>query len=532
VDIAQLIEALGRTEAYPGSPEDVEIRQTHISVVALAGAHAYKVKKPVDLGFLDFTTLEKRRHFCEEEVRLNRRLAPGVYEGVVPITRCDGGLAVEGKGTPVEYAVKMERLPERATLGDYLRRGELTAELLEELARRVAAFHADAASGGSIDRFGGWEVVGANARENLEQSRRHVGECLSASVFERLGALLEERLTALRPLMESRVRAHVPRDTHGDLHLEHVYLFPDRSPPRDLVVIDCIEFNDRFRYADPVADMAFLVMDLRFHGRRDLADSFADAYFRAADDPRGRELLPFYVAYRAAVRAKVEGMAAEEEEVPEDERRAAVRRARAHWLLALSELESPSRRPCLLLVGGLPGTGKTTLAGQLVRSAGFESISSDRMRKTLAGIDPETPAAAAFGEGIYTPEWNDRTYDACLERAGELLFEGRRVLVEASFREAHRRRAFLRAGLEWGVRTLFVLCTADPDTVRRRMGTRRGGPSDADWAVYEAAAAAWEVDGTPDPRWSYLTVSTDGDPGEAADTVSRHLAALGLVSRH
>jgi hypothetical protein len=332
--------------------------------------------------------------------------------------------------------------------------------------------------------------------------------------------------------MESRVRAHVPRDTHGDLHLEHVYLFPDRSPPRDLVVIDCIEFNDRFRYADPVADMAFLVMDLRFHGRRDLADAFADAYFRAADDPRGRELLPFYVAYRAAVRAKVEGMAAEEEEVPEDERRAAVRRARAHWLLALSELESPSRRPCLLLVGGLPGTGKTTLAGQLVRSAGFESISSDRMRKTLAGIDPETPAAAAFGEGIYTPEWNDRTYDACLERAGELLFEGRRVLVEASFREAHRRRAFLRAGLEWGVRTLFVLCTADPDTVRRRMGTRRGGPSDADWAVYEAAAAAWEVDGTPDPRWSYLTVSTDGDPGEAADTVSRHLAALGLVSRH
>ena len=173
----------------------------------------------------------------------------------------------------------------------------------------------------------------------------------------------------------------MPRDTHGDLHLDHVYLFPDRAPPADLVIIDCIEFNERFRFADPVADMAFLVMDLAFHGRRDLARAFADAYFRASGDEEGRALLPFYTAYRAAVRGKVEGMELAEREVPEAERAAALVRARAHWLLALGELEEPGRRPCLVLVGGLPGTGKSTLARGLAEQAGFTVIRSDLVRR-------------------------------------------------------------------------------------------------------------------------------------------------------
>lgn len=529
VDLKALIDGLAAPEAYPHPTDPLEIRQTHISVVALAGDWVYKVRKPVDLGFLDFTSLDKRLHDCREEVRLNRRLAPDVYEGVVPLTASGGELSVGGDGSPVEYAVKMVRLPESATLLARLHRGELDAALMGALGRRIAAFHQEAEAGPEVDRYGGWEVVAANARENLTQSRPYVGTSLSEPVFIRLERALQGRLEAHRPLIERRAAAHVPRDTHGDLHLAHVYALPERAPPSDFVIIDCIEFNERFRYADPVADMAFLVMDLLSHNRWDLAEPFVDAYFRATGDAEGRRLLAFYVAYRAAVRGKVEAMTAQDEDVSPEQRGEAVRRARGHWLLALSELEGPRQRPGLVLIGGLPGTGKSTLAQDLVNEAGFRLVSSDRVRKELAGIDPETPASAAYGEGIYTDEWNDRTYAACMDAAEALVFEGERVIVDASFREAKRRRAFLEAAGAWGVRSLLLMCEADPAVVRERLSRRRGDASDADWHVHAEAARTWEAGGAPDPRW-LQSVPTDGGRRAAVDVALRRLRAVGLAA--
>jgi uncharacterized protein len=339
MELARLIEALSSIVAYPHSVEAVEVCQTHISVVFLAGPYAYKIKKPVNLGFLDFTAPERRRHFCEEEVRLNRRLAPTVYQGIVPVTRTSTGAEIDGRGETVEWAVKMERLPRDATLEQRLCRGEVGLALLATLAQKIAQFHRDAEAGPHIAACGRFEMVARNVRENFEQSAGQVGVTLSRTVFERLSKLTEESLIRHRSLIEARAERGVPRDTHGDLHLEHVYLFPERQPPADLVVIDCIEFNERFRYADPVSDMAFLAMDLAFHGRKDLAGAFADAYFQATQDAEGRELLPLYSSYRAAVRGKVEGMELREKEVSESEQAAALVRARSHWLLALSELE-------------------------------------------------------------------------------------------------------------------------------------------------------------------------------------------------
>ena len=495
MDLVHLIQTLSKPSAYPHPIHKIEVRQTHISVVFLAGDFAYKIKKPVELGFLDFSTLEKRRHFCNEEVRLNRRLAPSVYLGVVPVARQGSKVVLGGQGEAIEWAVKMERLPDSATLQSWLARGEVNPEIVEALGRKVASFHAQADSGGHVSLFGRFDVVARNARENFEQSVSQVGITVSPTVHERLRALTEEALTGLKPLMERRADRDVPRDTHGDLHLDHVYLFPDRGPPDDLVIIDCIEFNERFRFADPVADMAFLVMDLSFQGRSDLARAFAESYFRASGDAEGRALLPFYTAYRAAVRAKVEGFELAEKEIPATERAAARARARAHWLLALGELETPSRKPCLVLVGGLPGTGKSTLAQALVDKADFCLIRSDVVRKELAGRADSYRESALFGEGLYTPDWNDRTYAECLRRAEALLFEGKRVLIDASFREEKRRRAFLEAAAGFGTPGVFLLCQAEPDTVRARIAGRRNDASDADWSIYQAAAKTWQKPG-------------------------------------
>jgi uncharacterized protein len=494
MDLIHLIQALSEPSAYPHPVSGVEVRHTHISVVFLAGNYAYKIKKPVELGFLDFSTLEKRSHFCTEEVRLNRRLAPSVYLGVVPVARHGPKVEMEAQGKVVEWAVKMERLPETATLQSRLARGEAGPKLMKALARKVACFHAQAAAGDHISVLGRIEAVARNVRENFEQAAPQVATTISGAVYERLRSLTEEALTSLLPLIERRANRGVPRDTHGDLHLDHVYLFSDRKPPDDLVVIDCIEFNERFRFADPVADMAFLVMDLSFHGRPDLARAFSESYFRASGDGEGRALLPFYVAYRAAVRAKVEGFELSEKEIPETERAAALARARAHWLLALGELEEPNRRPCLVFVGGLPGTGKSMLARGFAEQTGFCLIRSDVVRKELAGLadDSSGQMSAPFGEGIYSPEWNERTYRECLRRAEVLLFAGKRVLVDASFREEKWRRAFLEAATGWGVPGVFLLCQSDPETVRARLQARRDDVSDADWSIYQRVAESWQ----------------------------------------
>jgi len=527
MDLPWLMDALSLPAAYPHPVGAVEVRQTHISVVFLAGLYAYKVKKPVDLGFLDFSTLEKRFHFCNEEVRLNRRLAPHVYLGVVPVVRTGKGLRFEGEGEVVEWAVKMLRLPDEATLEERLGRSEVGVELVESLARRIASFHRGAEANERIAAFGRSEGVARIVLDIFAEAGAQVGTTVSGPVFARAKALAEEALGRLRPLIEARAGRGQPRDCHGDLHLDHVYYFPDKQPPADLVIIDCIEFNERFRYIDPVADMAFPAMDLAFHGRRDLARSFAGAYFQDSGDEEGRALLPLYTAYRATVRGMVEGLKLAEKEVPEVERTAALAHSRAHWLLALTELEEPARKPCLVLVAGLPGSGKSSLAWGLAGRAGFSVIRSDVVRKELAGLSGREQTTSQFLEGIYSPEWNERTYVECLRRAEQLLFEGQRVLVDATFREEQKRQTFLKAAVQWGVPSGILLCQAEPETVRRRLELRKGDASDADWSIYLMAAATWEKLATLSGQGLHI-LSTEGSPEQALSGALDALRQLGL----
>jgi uncharacterized protein len=340
-----------------------------------------------------------------------------------------------------------------------------------------------------------------------------------------LKSLTERALAELRDTISERAIRGIPRDTHGDLRLDHVYWFPERQPPDDWLVVDCIEFNERYRHADPIAELAFLAMELALERRGNLADTFVEAYLRASGDQQGRLLLPFYRAYRAAVRAKVEGMKLAEPEVPEADRAAACGRARARWLFALSELEEPRRRPCLVLVGGLPGTGKSTLARALADRAGFSVIRSDIVRKELVAESGMASSGTGDGGDIYTPDWNARTYKECLRRAEAILFEGGRVLIDASFHEESRRQFFLDAAKRWGVPACLILCQADPDVVRERLAHRQGDVSDAEWATHTAMSRRWDELSS---RTRYITNVIDTG-GALTDSIGRVIEALRRV---
>lgn len=530
--VDRLIRDLQRPGAYPHEAGDVILHQTHISLVFLAGEFAYKIKKPVDFGFVDYSTLEERRQFCEREVELNRRLASGVYLGVVPVVERDGALAVSeddagDNGAVVEWAVKMRRLDDGDTLLRRLADGRLQEGILEALGRLLADFHRDAERGDEISRYGGFEQVSANTLDNFEQTRAHAGDVIPVEIHERTEQLSRDALAQLKSSIQERANAGMPCDSHGDLRLEHVYVSDDGG----LTVVDCVEFNDAFRYADPVADVAFLVMDLLIRGWDREASTFMKAWLDATDDRAGRALLDFYVAYRSCVRGKVHGFKAQAEEVSSEDRASALQRAGMHWRFALTVLASARERPRLVMAGGLPGTGKSTVARSLMeRGWADEVIRSDVVRKALAGMSADESAHDEYGSGIYTKEWTRRTYEACRERAAEGLKEGLRVVIDASFNDDDERRACVELARELGVQPVFLECRLAPATAAARMRRRKGDASDADAVIHERMREAWQSPSDTVAR-VHLELDTEGEPNEVADRAVELLAAVPVVPR-
>jgi aminoglycoside phosphotransferase family enzyme/predicted kinase len=528
----QKLKLLARPKAFPfAMPVDqpVTLIQTHASAVLLAGDYAYKLKKPRNFGFFDYSTAGQRRHFCIEEVRLNARLAPNVYLGVaLVLASADDSLHFgpalwldpipePGVGyldaRVVDYAVVMRRLPEEATLAARVAADTATPELLAAVALRMVAFHAESQSDERIASFGSLDVIGANWEENFTQIQPYIGRALDAATYDRLVAYVRSFIKQRASLFAQRVRNSRIRDCHGDLRLQHVYALDDTadalSAASQIAIIDCIEFNERFRYSDVAAEVAFLTMELDAAARPDLARAFVDAYVAGTGDDELRELLPFYACYRACVRGKVLAFQLDEPEVPADQQELARRQAEALFALAACYAGNPTH-PTLLLVGGLMGAGKSALAAALCAELGWAVVSSDAIRKRLAGRDIGQPDASSFCEGIYSPEWTARTYAALLDDARSTLAVGRSVILDATFARRGDRQSAGRLARTLGARAIFVECIC-PDAValerlrarwsarveRQQLPASASPASDGRPELYDAQRAAWEAFDAP-----------------------------------
>ncbi|MEF8865738.1 MAG: AAA family ATPase [Salinibacter sp.] len=525
--LSALKSALSTPAAYPHDPDQIEFEQTHISLVALVPPRVYKIKKPVSLAYLDFSTLERRRHFCEQEVRLNRRLAPDTYEGTVPIVDTDDGLKVDGDpdaGPVVEVAVQMRYLEPSQFLEARLARGTASAPEVDRVARTLCGFYESRPSTPEVAEAGRIDRLRAVTEGNFAEAKAegHVGHLLSRPAHEAL-RFFADRFYDQRASLLHRRRAHgFVVEGHGDLRLEHVHLTDDR-----VAIFDCVEFNDEFRHLDVANDVAFLAMDLDRKGHPELSRRFAGRMAEGLGDPDLRTLLPFYKSQRAQIRGKVHGLRAAEDEVPPAEQARSRAAARHYYQLALRYAVA-GPRPLVVVAMGRPGTGKSTQAEAVARALGWPHLASDRIRKTHAGVPLHQRPDAATRERLYTDATTEATYATLRTRALERAQRHQGTVLDATFSrptQRERLRSALRAA---DVPYVFVEVTAPDDELKRRLRRRSAADataSDARATDFPMLTERYEApDALEDPR--HVRVGTEGSPAQTTLDVLKTLIRL------
>jgi aminoglycoside phosphotransferase family enzyme/predicted kinase len=514
-----LMHALQDPAVYDHAVGRFTLLQTHISYILLTGPYAYKIKKPVNLGFLDFSSLDRRRFYCEEEVRLNRRLSPELYLGVVPITGTPNAPRLGGAGPVIEYAVKMVQFDPRQQLDRVLDRGELTIAHLEQLADDVASFHAAAAVAGPETAFGD----PAHVRHPIEENFDQIAPCLTdPSLLTRGKALENWSQTTLADHNETfaqRKRDGWVRECHGDMHLANMALHDGK-----VMLFDCLEFNANLRWIDVMSEAAFLVMDLDYRGRSDLARRFRNRYLERNGDYAGLALLRHYLVYRAMVRAKVACIRSAQQDIEPDQRRAATAEFAQH--LALAEDYTRPTTPRLVITHGLSGSGKTTITDGLIGVWDAVRVRSDIERKRLHGLAASQSSGSGIATGLYTASASDVTYARLEQTAAQIIGAGYSAIVDATFLSRARRARFAALARELDVPFVIVHCDAPVADLRRRIQERavRGrDASEAGLAVLEHQLASQEPL-SPDERAHVVDAGT-GKPVDA-NALLRRIVAL------
>jgi len=518
--IKNTLKSLLKADAYPDSVTSVELVQTHVSYIFLTDRHAYKIKKAVDFGFLNFSTIDRRRFYCNEEVRLNRRLCPDMYEGVVELRETATGAAFHGNGAIIDYAVKMKRLPAERMLDKLVDAGEITADAMREVSRIIADFHDTAKRSTIIAEYGRLERIMFNWQENFEQIIPFENLTLSARERELIRTWITAFAAEHEALFQQRVNDGFIRECDGDIHLENICL--DNGTVH---IFDCIEFNERFRCCDTAADIAFLLMDLDVHGRPDLSDDVLDEYITRSADHGLLDLIDFYKIYRAFVRGKVESFRLNDTGITPAEQIAARQKATRYFRLVRGYMERRRLKPALYITCGLMGTGKSTLAGQLAFELGIPAYNSDTTRKQIMGLAGDTTVRDAFGEGLYNQQSTEATYAELLRRAEIQLQKGSGVIIDASFMHKSRRDSFADLAKRLTVPFIILHVSCSEAETRRRLQSREAGGrsvSDGRAELLPLQAAAFE---TPAGNEGILIpLMTNLPPAAMVDEIYKRLA--------
>lgn len=468
-----VIQAMLKPDFYPHAvTEPIELIQTHISYVFLTGDYVYKLKKPVNFGFLDFSTLEKRQHFAQEELRLNQRGAAKLYLSVESITQSGDRFQIGGEGEVVEPAVKMQQFPQTALLSELFDQGELSEALIIKLAKELAIFHSKSESNDHIRTYGTVAAIRQAYDENYAQSTGYIGRAQTQEQWDATKAYSDRFFTENAAIFEARVKADKIRECHGDIHLRNIAYWNG-----EMLLFDCIEFNEPFRFVDTMYDLAFVCMDLDARGRSDYANLLLNTYLEQTGDYEGLQVLPLYLSRQAYVRAKVTSFLLDDPGIPDDVKASSAKTAADYYRLAYDYTQGSQGR--LLMMSGLSGSGKSTTAKAIARTHKAIHLRSDAIRKQLAGI----PVEQKGSDDIYSAEMTQKTYDRLLDLGLLLASQGYTVVLDAKYDRTSLREPVISKANAAGILMTIVHCDAPMNVLQERVATRTGDIADADVAV-------------------------------------------------
>ncbi len=469
INYKTLIQEMSKPDFYSHSIQgSIQVLQTHISYIFLTGDYAYKLKKPVNMGFLDFSNLEKRQYYCQQELALNRPIAPEIYLEVLPITQQENTLGLNGNGEIIDYVVKMRQFPQSALLSEMEKAGKLTESLVRQLGKKVANFHQQTKTSGYIQQFGEPEKLLEATNQNYQQTEKYIGVVQSQNQYQETKAFTDRFCKTNVSLLKERVKQGLIRECHGDLHLKNICYWQDQ-----IQLFDRIEFNEPFRFVDVMYDVAFTVMDLDFRGCTELANVFLNTYLEYTGDWEGVQVLPFYLTRQAYVRAKVSSLMLDDPNISEEEKQESREQAKQYYHLAWNYTQPKTGH--LWMMSGLSGSGKTTVAREMAKQDQGILMRSDAVRKHLAGIDIE----ATGNQDIYSSEMTEKTYSQLLEIGVLLALQGWSVILDAKYDRQALRKAVIETANNKHLPLQILYCNAPMSVLRDRVAKREGDISDA-----------------------------------------------------
>jgi aminoglycoside phosphotransferase family enzyme/predicted kinase len=510
----KILRAFSKPEFYPHDVGTIRRAETHTAWVFLTGERAYKIKKPVDFGFLDFSTLDRRKTFCEREVKLNSEISD-LYLGVEPVRLdADGDIHLGGEGNEiVEYAVVMKELPQEAMMTSLLKQAAVDYGVIDRLASEIARFHKQAKTSAQITKEGSVESVRFNWEENFAQTEAVRDVTISHEDFSLIKGRIEGFLEEKEETFRERERNGMIRYCHGDLHSGNIFVHEGK-----IHIFDRIEFNLRFACSDTAADLAFMTMDLDFHGKRNLSDFLLDRYLDHTSDYELLRFHDFFRCYRAYVRGKVIGFQLAQN--PPDPKKIKST-AKAYFDLAKLYASTLSSKPRLIVFYGLPGTGKSLMASRTRDWTNAAHIRSDLVRRVLAGVSLDEHHYADFGKDLYSPKMSRKVYESLKDKARAYLSHGQSLIIDATYSKQEDRAALSRIGEELRAGVYFIRCDAPDEKVREWITRRKKADlqSDATWEIYTKMKSFFEFTDGP----NYHILKTARDPEDMDTDVRSYL---------